>query len=48
MAKKKNYRLCCLIANKRLSRIGKAVQSGDVGRLDKALSKLKKDLKKVR
>jgi hypothetical protein len=47
MAKKKNYRLCCIIANRKLSRIGKFAKS-DAKKLDRELTKLQKSLKSVR
>lgn len=39
--KKKNYRLCCLISNKKLGRLSKLSKSGDIEKLEKALKKLK-------
>ncbi len=40
--KKKNYRLCCLIANKKLGRLGKLAKDKDLKKLSEALRKLSK------
>ena len=43
--RKKNYRLCCIIASRKLGRIGKLAKGGDFKRLDAALDKLSKAAK---